>query len=121
MTWCSWKTDNFLYFFLKEKEDRRDVAVTGVQTCALPIFGVVGAATFLGMALGPFAGAFVLGGFDLGPWFAATGGAGSTTAGLLVPAWRWVFYLGAPLAVVGAIFIWAAAPAWPPPEPRGRV
>ena len=83
--------------------------------------GVVGAATFLGMALGPFAGAFVLGGFDLGPWFAATGGAGSTTAALLVPAWRWVFYLGAPLAVVGAIFIWAAVPAWPAPERRGRI
>src|SRR3972149_159034 len=83
--------------------------------------GVVGAATFLGMALGPFAGAFVLGGCARGPGFAAPGGAGSTTAGLRVPAWRWVFYLGARLAVVGAIFIWAAAPAWPPPERRGRI
>src|SRR3990172_10307755 len=32
-------TGNFLFFFLKEKEGIRDVAVTGVQTCALPILG----------------------------------------------------------------------------------
>lgn len=83
--------------------------------------GVVGAATFLGMALGPFAGAFVLGGFDLGPWFAASGGAGSAAAAFLTPPWRWVFYLGAPLAVAGAVFIWAAAPSWPASERRGRI
>lgn len=83
--------------------------------------GVVGAATFLGMALGPFAGAAVLGLFDLGPILAAGGQAGTAAATLLVPAWRWIFYLGAPLAVVMGLVTWAAAPAWPLPARRGRI
>ena len=63
--------------------------------------GVVGALTFLGMAAGPFLGAAVLQGVQL------------TEPALLAPAWRWIFYLGAPLALLGAIYTWAAAPAWP--------
>jgi len=83
--------------------------------------GIVGAATFLGMALGPFAGAAVLGLFDLAPSLAATGQAGSPVAAFLVPAWRWIFYLGAPLAVVVGLVVWAAAPNWPAVGRRGRL
>jgi MFS family permease len=50
--------------------------------------GVVGAATFLGMAAGPFIGAAIIQALD----------------------WRWVFYLPAPLALLAAIYAWAAAP-----------
>src|SRR3989304_5799726 len=64
------------------------------------------------MALGPFAGAFVLGGFDLGPWFAATGGAGSTTAAILLPALAWGLLLWAGVAVLGV--------RTPPPRRRPR-
>jgi MFS family permease len=83
--------------------------------------GWVGAATFLGMALGPFVGAFVLTGFELGPVFTSSGQASSTVADYLVPAWRWVFYLGAPLACAVAIIVWAAAPTWLTVHGRGRL
>ena len=59
--------------------------------------GVVGALTFIGMAAGPFVGATIL---DL---FPAEGPA------LLAPAWRWVFYLGAPLACVALLYAWAGS------------
>ena len=62
--------------------------------------GAVSASNFLGMALGPFLGATVLEHFDLGPALAGAGYAGTTAFDLLVPAWRWVFYLAAPAAIV---------------------
>jgi MFS family permease len=63
--------------------------------------GVVGALTFLGMAAGPFIGAAILQLFpNNGPQ-------------LLAPAWRWVFYLGAPFAALAVVYTWAAAPNWP--------
>ena len=83
--------------------------------------GLVAAATFLGMAVGPFVGAFILTGFELGPAFASAGQASATAAAILVPAWRWVFYLGAPLACVVAVIVWAAAPTWRAVHGRGRL
>ena len=83
--------------------------------------GLVGAATFLGMAVGPFVGAFILSGFELAPAFASAGQASSTLAAVLVPAWRWVFYLGAPLACVVAVIVWAAAPTWRADHGPGRL
>jgi MFS family permease len=74
--------------------------------------GVVGACTFLGMAIGPFAGATVLQVFDFAPAFGGAGSSGSLAATLLTPSWRWIFYLGAPLAVMALLFVWAAAPQW---------
>lgn len=63
--------------------------------------GVVSAMTFLGMAAGPFVGAAILQSVQLpGP-------------GLLAPAWRWIFYLGAPFALLAATYIWAASANWP--------
>lgn len=83
--------------------------------------GVVGAATFLGMALGPFVGAVILTAFDLGPTFDAAGQASSSAADYLAPAWRWIFYLGAPMAIVVAVVIWAASPSWREVHGRGRL
>lgn len=62
--------------------------------------GVVGALTFLGMAAGPFVGATILQSFP--------------TSGpeLIAPAWRWVFYLGIPFALLAAFYTWAAAAGW---------
>jgi MFS family permease len=57
--------------------------------------GVVGALTFLGMAAGPFIGAAILQTFPQ------------------QDAWRWIFYLGVPVALLAAVYTWAAAPAWP--------
>ncbi|MBA2488216.1 MAG: MFS transporter, partial [Chloroflexi bacterium] len=80
--------------------------------------GVVGACTFLGMALGPFGGAFILETFDLTALFAGGTGSASLLATLTVPAWRWIFYVGAPLAVLVLAYTWAAAPTWPRPAER---
>jgi MFS family permease len=71
--------------------------------------GLVGGLTFLGMAAGPWFGATVLDTLDL------RGVAGPLAAGgpaLLVPAWRWCFYLVTPFALLAGVYTWAAAPAW---------
>jgi MFS family permease len=68
--------------------------------------GVVGALTFLGMAAGPFVGATILQALVL---------EGTNVAALLTPAWRWIFYLGAPLALLAVVYVWAAAPNWQKP------
>ncbi|CAN5772999.1 MFS transporter [soil metagenome] len=81
--------------------------------------GVVGAFTFLGMALGPFAGATILQSLQLGPALATAGSGESPLAALLAPSWRWIFYLGAPLAILAMVYTWAAAPAWPRTPARG--
>jgi MFS family permease len=75
--------------------------------------GVIGALTFLGMAAGPFVGAGVLEVLDLSGGLAAQGLGGTLLATLTAPAWRWIFYIGAPLALVAGLYVWAAAPAWP--------
>ena len=39
----------------------------------------------------------------------------------MAPAWRWIFYLPAPLAVLSGLYLWAAAPAWPRQTTAGRL
>jgi MFS transporter, DHA2 family, triacylglyceride efflux pump len=70
--------------------------------------GVVGALSFLGMAAGPVLGAAILG-------FEPPVGA------LTAPAWRWVFYVPAPLAVLSGLYLWAAGRAWPRTAGRGSL
>lgn len=74
--------------------------------------GAVSAANFLGMALGPFLGATVLERFDLGPALVQAQLADSLVSQLLVPSWRWVFYLGAPAALIALVWCWAALARW---------
>lgn len=83
--------------------------------------GLVGACTFLGMAIGPFAGATVLQALDLGAALAGHGSSGGLAATLFTPSWRWIFYVGAPLSVVAMLFVWAAAPQWRLTHVRGSV
>ncbi len=80
--------------------------------------GVVGAATFLGMAAGPFLGAAVLQHLDLTVQVTAAGLHGTTVGTLVIPAWRWVFYLAVPPAILTAVYVWAVGPAWPRAERR---
>src|SRR5688572_30839987 len=77
--------------------------------------GFVGAATFLGMALGPVLGAFVLEWFGLRDALTANGVWGGPLLDLLTPSWRWVFYITAPLALLAAVYVWAAAADWEVP------
>jgi MFS family permease len=74
--------------------------------------GLIGGATFLGMAIGPVLGAVILETLQLRDAFAAIGVWGGPAVELLAPAWRWVFYVTAPLAILAAIYIWAASPDW---------
>jgi len=69
--------------------------------------GVVGALTFLGMAAGPFVGATILQALVL---------EGTTLAAFLAPAWRWIFYLSVPLALLAVVYVWASAPRWARPD-----
>jgi MFS family permease len=77
--------------------------------------GFVGAATFLGMALGPVLGAFVLEGFGLRDALNAYGVWGGPLIDTLTPSWRWVFYVTAPLALLAAVYVWAASVDWDVP------
>src|SRR3712207_8229118 len=38
---CAAYTVDFCFFFFQAEDGIRDIGVTGVQTCALPIFGLV--------------------------------------------------------------------------------
>jgi MFS family permease len=80
--------------------------------------GFVGAATFLGMALGPVLGAFVLEWFGLRDALTANDIWGGPLVDLFTPSWRWVFYVTAPLALLAAVYVWAAAAEWDVPQGR---
>jgi MFS family permease len=82
--------------------------------------GVVGALTFLGMAVGPYAGSAILERLDLAPALAQAG-ANQVVADLLAPSWRWVFYLGVPFALLALVYVWAAAPGWRVATTRERI
>jgi MFS family permease len=74
--------------------------------------GLIGAATFLGMAIGPVLGALVLEHLQLRDALAGIGIWSGTAVDLLTPAWRWVFYITVPLALLAAIYVWAAELGW---------
>jgi MFS family permease len=79
--------------------------------------GVIGAATFLGMAAGPFVGAAVLSAVHPEAMLEAAGLVGGPAAELLAPSWRWVFYLNVPIGLAALAVAWAAGAGW---DTRGR-
>jgi MFS family permease len=83
--------------------------------------GLVSAATFLGMAVGPLLGALVLAGLQLRDPLAGIDIWAGLAVDLLVPSWRWVFYLSAPLALLALIYVWAASPDWDVPPGRSSL
>ena len=83
--------------------------------------GVVGALTFLGMAAGPFVGAWIITGFNPatalegarifdGPWHDA-----------LAAAWRYVFYINVPIGIAALALAWAASGGWETDREVGSV
>jgi MFS family permease len=74
--------------------------------------GIIGAATFLGMAIGPVLGVLVLGQLGLRDALAGAGIWSGPLVDLLTPAWRWIFYVTAPLALLAIVYVWAASPDW---------
>ena len=84
--------------------------------------GVVGALTFLGMAAGPFLGAAILDAFHPGAALGRLGiAAGGFPGDVLVPAWRWIFYVNVPVGIVALVLVWAASSGWETPRRTGRV
>jgi len=79
--------------------------------------GIIGALTFLGMAAGPFLGAAILGGIDVGGGLDRLGiPAGTPLHDALAPAWRWVFYVNVPIGLIALFIAWAASHGWETPR-----
>jgi MFS family permease len=73
--------------------------------------GAVGALTFLGMAAGPFVGAWVLQSIHPGTLLDSAGISGGL-ADALSASWRYVFYLNVPIGLVLLGVGWAATAGW---------
>src|SRR3712207_7997095 len=91
----------FVFFFFQAEDGIRDIGVTGVQTCALPIwliqqlfrgaergraFGMFGAVVGVSTAVGPVVGGLLL----------------------QVADWRWIFYVNVPIGGVAVVLAWPA-------------
>lgn len=73
--------------------------------------GAIGGLTFLGMAAGPFVGAWVLG--TIHPADALAGaGVGKPLLDAFDASWRYVFYLNVPIALAAFGVAWAAFGGW---------
>jgi MFS family permease len=83
--------------------------------------GVIGALTFLGMAAGPFLGAAVLSAIHPESVLEGMGLADGPLSAVLVPAWRWIFFVNVPVALGALVLAWAAAPGWDTPRHSGSV
>jgi MFS family permease len=84
--------------------------------------GVIGALTFLGMAAGPFLGAAILGGLNIGGALTAAGvPSDALIRDVLAPSWRWVFYLNVPIGLAALLIAWAASAGWETPRRPGGI
>jgi MFS family permease len=73
--------------------------------------GAIGALTYLGMAAGPFVGAWILG--TIHPADAlASAGIGRPLLDAFDASWRYVFYLNVPIALASFGIAWAAFGGW---------
>ncbi len=84
--------------------------------------GLIASLTFLGMAVGPFLGAAILGAVHPVAALSRLGvEPGTFPATILVPAWRWVFYVNVPIGIAALVVAWAASSGWETPRRAGRL
>ncbi len=82
--------------------------------------GAVGALTFLGMAAGPFVGAWVLQAIHPAGLLDSLG-IGGGLADALAASWRYVFYLNVPVGLAILGIGWAATAGWETPRREHRL
>jgi MFS family permease len=73
--------------------------------------GVIGGLTFLGMAAGPFVGAWIIESTHPSGLLDSAGIFGPLRDAFDAP-WRFVFYLNVPIAIVAMALVWAASGGW---------
>ena len=82
--------------------------------------GAIGALTFLGMAAGPFAGAWVMQTIHPGAALESLGVSPDLRAALDA-SWRYVFYLNVPIGIATLALGWAALSGWSTPQREHRL
>jgi len=82
--------------------------------------GVIGGLTFLGMAAGPFVGAWIIESVHPIALLDAAGFGGALRDAFDAP-WRYVFYLNVPIALVALALAWAASTGWQAPSRTSRL
>jgi MFS family permease len=77
--------------------------------------GAVGGLTFLGMAAGPFVGAWIMQAIHPGAVLPSLGIEGPLRDALTAP-WRFVFYVNVPIGIAALGIGWAATASWTTPR-----
>ena len=83
--------------------------------------GVIGGLTFLGMAAGPFVGAWIIDTFHPGTALEGAGIVSGPLHDALAAAWRYVFYINVPIGIGALALAWAATADWDTERQPGRV
>ena len=83
--------------------------------------GVIGALTFLGMAAGPFVGAWIISGFHPATALEGAGLVSGPLHDALAAPWRYVFYVNVPIGIAALALAWAAADGWQTERQPGRI
>lgn len=83
--------------------------------------GVIGGLTFLGMATGPFVGAWIVGGFHPASALEAMGILDGPLHDALAASWRYVFYVNVPIGIAALALAWAASDGWETTRERGSL
>ncbi len=74
--------------------------------------GLIGGLTFLGMAAGPFVGAWIISNFHPATALEGAGFVDGPIHAALAAPWRYVFYLNVPIGIVAVALAWAASARW---------